>query len=431
MIVIGGGAAGAAAAFRLRSQGHEVVLLEATEEIGGRTRTLWRDGFGVEFGAIYLLNSYERCLALLEEAGRSDVLAPWSPAAGLWDGEQLHELRYDYIPSFFRLGLLSSRDKLRLAVGAARVVLAPAPSPFEPDSLARFDDGEDMETWSRRLLGDQLFECFVRPMIEPSFGVDARDLSTPYLRGIMKRAHRARFYLPVGGMGGFCEALLNGVDVRLGAQAVSVEGTDGAMRVHLADGTHLDTAGVVVATDSRVAADLLSGLLDDDQLSTLRAAPYASMSHAVLRWQEDPWPERLTEMILPVGAGPRALLGTIVKTSRTSRCVPSGARMMNAYFSSEATRTLNDEAILEIALQQVRDVLGDSFPAPETEVIRIDRALASCPPGHYARMSALRSAMPAGIALAGDHLAHLGVETAVVSGERAALQLAGLTSALR
>ncbi len=122
VIVIGGGAAGAAAAFRLRSQGHEVVLLEATEEIGGRTRTLWRDGFGVEFGAIYLLNSYERCLALLEEAGRSDVLAPWSPAAGLWDGEQLHELRYDYILRS------SGSDYSRRATSCASLSALPASS---------------------------------------------------------------------------------------------------------------------------------------------------------------------------------------------------------------------------------------------------------------------------------------------------------------
>lgn len=83
--VVGGGAAGSAAAFVLGQAGHEVVLFEAADVLGGRTRTVQRNGFGVEVGAIYMLNSYAKCIELLDASGDQNLLESWSPLAGLWD----------------------------------------------------------------------------------------------------------------------------------------------------------------------------------------------------------------------------------------------------------------------------------------------------------------------------------------------------------
>ena len=422
-VVIGGGAAGCAAAFVLQRAGRDVTVLEATADIGGRTRTVWRDGFGVEVGAIYMLNSYERALALLESAGAADSLEAWSPLAGLWDGRALHPMRYDYIPSFFTLPMLSVTDKLRLMWRALQAVVSPAPEPFETDSLAAFDRGEDMESWARRRLGDTLFECFVRPLIEPSFGTDCRDLSVPYLQGIMKRAHRAKFFLPRGGMGELCAALTRDVKVELQTEVETVDAGADKVEVTTSAGEVLTAEGVVVATDATSTASILASSLDGNSRRTLTSAPYTSMAHVNLRWDEDPWPDNRFEMLLPVGPGPRPLLGTIVKTSQTSRLIPHGSRMTDSYFSSEATRSLSDEELISIALQHVRDIYGRDVPDPVAEVFSMDRALAVSPPGHYRAMKRVRDSLPPRIGIAGDYLAHLGVETAVVSGERAAQRL--------
>ncbi len=48
--VVGGGAAGSAAAFVLSRAGHDVVLFEASDDLGGRTQTVQRDGFGGRTG---------------------------------------------------------------------------------------------------------------------------------------------------------------------------------------------------------------------------------------------------------------------------------------------------------------------------------------------------------------------------------------------
>ncbi|MGN7780414.1 protoporphyrinogen/coproporphyrinogen oxidase [Mycolicibacterium sp. 22603] len=423
-VIIGGGMAGCAAAATLLRAGRPVTVVEAGGALGGRTRTVVRGGFGVEVGAIYLLNSYDRTVAMLADAGRSDLLTGWSPLAGLWDGQRLHAIRYDYIPSVLASSLLSTGDKVRLAARALQAIVSRAPDPFETDSLAEFDTGEDMESWARRRLGDNLFECFVRPLIEPSFGTDCRDLSIPYLQGLMKRAHRAKFFLPRAGMGSLCAELARGAQVRLDTEVTTLtQRADGVVNIGMADGTSLAARGVVVATDSMTAAGLLADIAASDALATMADAPYASMAHVNLRWDRDPWPGNAFEMLLPIGTGARDILGTIVKTARTSTLVPGGARMTDSYFSCEATRRLGDDELIAVAQRHVGEILGSRYPQPEAEVFRFDRALAICPPGHYARMRDLRASMPPRIGLAGDYLAHLGVETAVVSGERAARQL--------
>ena len=139
----------------LRRRGHDVVLLESAPQVGGRTATLEKDGFLIDGGAVYLLSLYDRTFALLRDAGMGAELRRWKPVAGLNDGTRTHRVRYDRLDSFLTLKLLTTSDKLRLAVAVGRIVSSAAPAPYDTDSLAAFDDGQTMEAWSRRRLGDR------------------------------------------------------------------------------------------------------------------------------------------------------------------------------------------------------------------------------------------------------------------------------------
>jgi protoporphyrinogen/coproporphyrinogen III oxidase len=421
--VVGGGAAGCAAAYVLTQAGHETVLLEASGSLGGRARTVQRDGFGVEVGAIFMVNTYAKTIELLKDSGARDMLKPWSPLAGLWDGNILHPVRYDYIPSVLKLPMLSLRDKLRLTARAGQAIFNPAPEPFETDSLAQFDQGENAEEWSRRRLGDKPFEYVIRPLIEASFGTDCCDLSVAYLQAMLKRAHRVKYFLPRDGMSGVCTALTRRTDVRVATEVTAIERHRDDVVVVTADDATQRVDGVVIATDARCAAGILKNVVQPNTLRTLNSAPYASMAHVNLRWSCNPWPDNKFEILLPAGPGPRALLATIVTRSETSQLVPPGSCMTNSYFSSKATQEFSSQELIETAVRHVADTLGKGSAEPEAEVFSFERALAISPPGHYRSMKNLRDMLPAKIAIAGDYLTHLGVEAAVSSGARAARRL--------
>ena len=58
VIVIGSGLGGLAAAIRLRARGHEVIVLEAMDQPGGRAAVFKQDGFSFDAGPTVVTASY-------------------------------------------------------------------------------------------------------------------------------------------------------------------------------------------------------------------------------------------------------------------------------------------------------------------------------------------------------------------------------------
>ena len=66
VLIIGGGLAGLSCAVKLSDAAHRVVLLEATDRVGGRLRTDVTDGFTLDHGFQVLLTAYPACRELLD-----------------------------------------------------------------------------------------------------------------------------------------------------------------------------------------------------------------------------------------------------------------------------------------------------------------------------------------------------------------------------
>ncbi len=81
IIVLGAGVAGLVAATRLRAEGHDVVVLEASHRIGGRvwTRRFEHEGrvYHGEMGAMRIPASHHRVLGLIHELGLAPCLRPF------------------------------------------------------------------------------------------------------------------------------------------------------------------------------------------------------------------------------------------------------------------------------------------------------------------------------------------------------------------
>ncbi|MEL6124516.1 MAG: NAD(P)/FAD-dependent oxidoreductase [Bacteroidota bacterium] len=66
IIIIGAGLAGLTAAYHLRQAGRDPLVLEASDDVGGRVRTDKVDGFILDRGFQILLTSYPECQAILD-----------------------------------------------------------------------------------------------------------------------------------------------------------------------------------------------------------------------------------------------------------------------------------------------------------------------------------------------------------------------------
>src|SRR6476619_1124080 len=93
--VIGAGIAGLTAAFRLRRAGKSVVVLEASERVGGAIQTVREQGFTFELGPTFLSGASRQTAALAAAAGLETEIVEASPAARrreVWTGKKLGEV---------------------------------------------------------------------------------------------------------------------------------------------------------------------------------------------------------------------------------------------------------------------------------------------------------------------------------------------------
>ena len=76
IIVVGAGVSGLAAAYRLKQRGFEVTVLEKSDYVGGKARTITKQGYLIDEGASVLPSKYSNVIGIVRELGLQDQLSP-------------------------------------------------------------------------------------------------------------------------------------------------------------------------------------------------------------------------------------------------------------------------------------------------------------------------------------------------------------------
>lgn len=425
--VVGGGPAGCAAAYTLCKQGHDVILFEAQDHVGGRTSQVRRDGFNIGSGALFLMGGiYPRTNALIKELGHHDDLVPWDADTEVIDADgKRYAAKFDQVMSFLKMPVLTWRDKLRIAAGLAREFVTPGPrSCFDGAELARWDDGEHLESWSRRVLGDRGHRYITVPYMGFLYAVPASWLSPALFHAVIKQFHKLSLSVPPEGAGQVSDWLIEGakgLDLRLEEPVEGIERCFGGFIVTAVGEPH-EVDAVVVAPEPGVAATLLTGLIPDESVQKLRDCPYSDYAHVQIAYKKNPWPNHKASIALPANVE-RDWGACVRMSSRQPSGVPEGGEVIGVYFYTPPLEHLSDDDIVKSAMDAVAEVYG-SAPEPDfVELFHYRRGLSIAKPGHYANLDSLHGEMPAGIYLAGDYFAHAGIEAAIFSGELAANRL--------
>jgi protoporphyrinogen/coproporphyrinogen III oxidase len=164
VVVIGAGIAGLVCAYRLKSLGVDVLLIESSNRIGGVMRSEMIDGYLIERGPNSSQGT-EELMALVEELGLMDELVegdPKAPAYVYFNGH-LHA-----VPSgagtFIKSKLLSTGGKLRIFG-----------EPFIGKRTA--NDEESILSFARRRIGREAAERMVAPFVSGIYAGDAEQIS--------------------------------------------------------------------------------------------------------------------------------------------------------------------------------------------------------------------------------------------------------------
>jgi phytoene dehydrogenase-like protein len=250
VIVIGGGIAGLAAAILMARAGMRVRICERSMAIGGRARTVERQGFQFEFG-VHALHRGGSAMAMLRELGiEPRGIVPAFDRGLLVERDGVHRMPAN-VSAALTTGAIGLRSKLRMLR-----LLAGLRHPGEPElatmSVSQWLDRETDDLALRRVLIAMIgISCYSR---EPE------RLSADAAREQLRIAKAGVLYLD-GGWGQLVAALEElareqGVEMELGASIEAIVHRGDRWHVLSASGEQ-DAAQLLLALPSAGAAKLL------------------------------------------------------------------------------------------------------------------------------------------------------------------------------
>jgi len=400
VIVVGAGVAGLHAAGRLHEAGLDVLVIEASDRVGGRAGTERVSGFVVDKG-FHLVNSVEH--------GEDSKVEPGFFAPGVdlqLDGKRI---RYGG-PAGGESGGLGAGAVLRTPLGS------PAERRRQSGWLQRVASGRPEtilggpERTAADLVGEvglsrRVVDGFLRPYLE-AFAADADpglSVSGRAMELALRQLVRGRWCVPARGIAAIpqrlAESLPSGA-VRLETEVLTVH----ANGVVTADEV-LRSSAVVVATDPAAAVELLPGL-HEPQLRSV-----TSFHHATTL------PAPRGEPAVLVDADPHS---PVARTAAISQAVPGRSPDGRTLISTNVvghTGTRTSE--LESA---VRARLGELYPGGDDrwECVAVHHFPHAVPamtsPHNFRRPVRLIH----GLYVCGDHRGTAGIDGAMESGRRAA-----------
>lgn len=402
--VVGAGLAGLACARRLQAAGRDVVVLEASDGVGGRVRTDRVDGFQLDRGFQVLLTGYPAARAQLDldaldlrafrpgvviqlERGPTRLADPLRELGAVAEGLNSPALHLSD-----GLRLLKLRASVQLAAGQ-RVA------------------GRAQTTTLNRLrqhgFSATVVERFFRPFLAGVFFDEGLSTSSRMFELVFRSFFRGDVAVPAAGMGAIGEQLaarLAAGTVRLDCPVVGVE----PGRVVLADGEQLDVADVVVAAEGPAALHLLGE-------ERLRVPP--GRGTTTMWWRAPVSPVGEADLVLDgEGTGPVNNLAVLSDVAPTY--APADQHLVAG--SVIGVPAEGDGELDGACRRQLRAWYGAQVD--HWELVRVDRIRWAQPRQDPSDLPSLRRpvAVGEGLWVCGDHRDTASIQGALVSGRRTA-----------
>jgi oxygen-dependent protoporphyrinogen oxidase len=428
--VVGGGLTGLTAAWELRKAGFQVRLFERSDSVGGRTRSIRKDGFVFDVGAITMLPTYANTCALAEELGIGSHLHRVAPVIGIPRGGHTHRLDLARpLRSLVSTKLVSAGAKLRLLKLLPPMARAWRRATFRTLSTLEPWDHETVADYVRRELGEEIHQYIAGPIIRGNTLNATECAPAGELLWMLRQYAAPHLFGFDQGINFLAETLGARLPVEFGTEIRAVHRTaDGVvLRGCHTDGHAFSDSfdACVLALPPNALLPLASALTERQRSFLAAAVPLCSVNlHVGLRRAPAP-----TETFILPPASEHPVLTTIVMDHlKAPGRAPAGKGVVSFFLRDDwcaANFERSDAALLEDILAMARPFVGDLRPDVETYVVqRWSYAIIKSEVGLYRRIREYEHDVDPSdrVQVAGDFLS-MGMEAAVSSGMLAADRL--------
>ncbi len=430
--VVGAGIAGLTAAWELTRRGHDVVVLDGADRVGGKLLTGDVGGVQLDLGAESVLARRPEAVGLIEAVGLADrVQNPVTTTAGVWTRGEVRPLP----PTV--LGVPADLDALAASGIVEEVQVQAVPVPSHDVSVGDFVTAR---------AGREVLQRLVEPLLGGVYAGHADVISLraaapqlfalgddPVTSAVSARAAASGtpvtpvFAGIVGGVGTLPQALAerSGAEVRTGSTVRLVERSGDGWRLMVGPVGSVEEVladAVVVATPAPATARLLAEVAPGAAFA-LAGIDYASVALVTVVLEEQVELAGSGFLVPPVDG--RFVKAATFSSNKWAWVADSGRTVLRASVGragESVALQMGDAELVERVLADLTEALGPLPDAADTHVQRWGGALPQYEVGHLDRVATVRSSVAGvrGLEVCGAAYDGVGI-AAVVAGAQAAV----------
>jgi oxygen-dependent protoporphyrinogen oxidase len=439
VVIVGAGISGLSAAYDLERGGVSCTILEKRGRLGGVIETRVAGECTLDCGPDSFLAAKPEALALITELGlENEVIGSndhqrttyiWKHARLIALPEGVMMIVPSRILAMAKSPLLSWGTKMRMAAEYFR-----GPGPSVDRSVADFVIDH---------FGQETLDYLAEPLLSGVYGGDPARLSVAsvlprFLQMEAKYGSLVRAVLDTRGKGSsgpLFRTLKSGLSKLTGAlaaratvcraKAESIERREGGGFRIRAEGNWMEADHVIVACPAWSAAPLLTPV-DPKLAEWLGGIEYSSSLTLSLIYRASEFNGRRAGFgfLVPRKERQRLAACTFVGAKFSHR-VPDDRIALRCFFGGtgdEAVLGESDDALIAIARQELRRILGLTAAPIEHVIARWPRSMAQYNVGHAQRIAEIRAraAEVPGLHLAGNAYEGIGIPDCIRSGRQAA-----------
>ncbi len=275
IVVIGGGISGLTAAHKLSKDGHDVILIESSSQLGGLGTYFNFEGKWIDKFYHCQMPSDAPLLDLIEQVGIKDKMY-WKPTRM---GFAVDGKRYAFNGPIDLLKFTPLKFTERIRFGVASLLLRQLGKGLDLDNTR-------IEDWFIKLYGRNVWEKILEPLFRSKFGSHAGNLPALY---IWERLGREKNKSTRGYIEGGLKTIIDAVEknikkhggkILLNCPVGKIDQINGKMKTITTDGKEFESDWIIATIPVPVIKKVISGSSLESQ-STLPELTYQGVVNAL------------------------------------------------------------------------------------------------------------------------------------------------------